>query len=236
MMREAETAFEALMTKLSGFRWMLGLVLLAVSGCVALGVYAAVVQMRAAAILKEVYALKVGTSTLGDVERLAPNLSRPMSQKECTSGTCAFWSYVNNSWLSSVGIEPWAVFGAEVTVEKGTVRRIRVSLMRDTRVFPTSPSAGFVTECVTYGEGREWKPYDFPQPVGKPYLDVKLNRDATPQQRQRAYAFSLKCLTKPGAGCDLPCDYLPLAWKDWKAQWENEPYLRRAYPGRARCE
>jgi hypothetical protein len=203
---------------------------------VVLVAYAGIVQMRAAAILKGVYALSIGSSSITDIEQLAAGIWPNGSSKECGDTACEFGFYVDNSWLHKVRLEPFAVFQATVTVQNGIVNKIRVSLMRDTQVYPTHPSAGIVTEYAASTQQQYEKAYDFPQPIGKPYLDVKLRSDATPDQRRRAYAFSLTCLTKPGSGCDLPCDYLPLAWKDWTPLWENEPHLRRYYPGRARCE
>lgn len=234
-MPEFESLLKVLMKKRP--RLLLALVVLASVVCVVLVVYASIVQMRAAAILKGIYALRIGSSSITDVEQMASRMGHDLASKECKGGTCDFGFYVDNSWLHRIGVEPLAVFGATVTVQNGTVRTIRVSLMRDTRVYPTHPSAGMVTESAASPEHQQYeKAYDFPQPIGKPYLHVKLRSDATPDQRRRAYAFSLKCLTKPGSGCDLPCDYLPLAWKDWTPLWENEPHLRSYYPGRARCE
>jgi hypothetical protein len=83
-------------------------------------------------------------------------------------------------------------------------------------------------------------PYWFPSPVGKPYIDVALTSEANAAQRDHAYAFSLTCLIKPGGGCDLPCDYLPLAWHDWQAELEKPNFgtggFGPYYPDRARCK
>lgn len=211
--------------------------LLAALPCIVLVVYAGILQMQAAAILKGVYALKVGHSSRDDVEQMASRIDRGLWSKECEGGRCDFGFSIYNTWLHRMRLEPIALFQAEVTVEKEIVQRIHVSLMRDTGVYPTHPSAGKVTEYVEYPDSDwRWKAYEFPQPIGKPYLDVHLNHHATSEQRQRAYAFSLTCLTKPGSGCDLPCDYLPLAWKDWIPTWENKPLYTPYYPTRARCK
>lgn len=78
--------------------------------------------------------------------------------------------------------------------------------------------------------------YIFPTPVGKPYLNVVLDRHADAAQKQHAFAFSFRCLTKPGGGCDLSCDYLPLAWKDWRASLQSTiPDFDGTYPGSERC-
>jgi hypothetical protein len=83
-------------------------------------------------------------------------------------------------------------------------------------------------------------PYWFPTPVGKPYLSVALTGQANAIQRQHAYAYSLMCLIKPGRGCDLPCDYLPLAWRDWEAELEKQGFgaggFGPYYPNRKRCK
>lgn len=200
--------------------------------------YTHLIQSRASTILKGVYALRIGTSSAQDVERLASVLGDQVSSKRCVDDRCYFEFYVDNEWLHKAHLEPLAVFQARVTVQRGLIDMIRVSLMRDTRVYPTHPSAGKVSEYRASAErGRWWRtPYEFSQPVGKPYIDVMLSEKATSEQRRRAYAFSLTCLTKIGNGCDLPCDYLPLAWQDWVPQWESDPLYRKYYPTRARCQ
>ena len=108
-------------------------------------------------------------------------------------------------------------------------------------IFPTfNASAGIVTEysdCPQQVCTHEH--YRFPTPVGKPYLRVVLDSDASPIQRQHAFDFSFRCLVKPGGGCDLPCDYLPSAWKDWKESLRDTPLWPKvfndAYPNNERC-
>jgi hypothetical protein len=75
-----------------------------------------------------------------------------------------------------------------------------------------------------------------PTPIGKPYLLVAIDAKSTPEQRRRACAFSLICLVKPGGGCDLPCDYLPLAWKDWESELASAGDFGEHYPNRSRCK
>lgn len=151
---------------------------------------------------------------------------------------------IYNTWLYRIKLEPIARFRVAVRAEDGTVNEISVMLSRNTRVFPTMDSAGITEEyhrlpqhLATFSN----PPYWFPTPVGKPYLWVVLSSHASEVQRQHAYAYSMKCLIKPGGGCDLPCDYLLLAWHDWQADMEKTgpfgaegfgPY----YPNRNRCE
>lgn len=115
----------------------------------------------------------------------------------------------------------------EVEEGDGTVDYIMVDFSRDTRVFPTSLSGGTINEYERVPD-RMLKyskpPYWFPTPVGKPYLTVALTNQANAAEREHAYGLSLACLTKPGGGCDLPCDYLPLAWRDWQTELEKDSF------------
>jgi hypothetical protein len=130
-------------------------------------------------------------------------------------------------------------FRASVRTSGGIVDLIHVELRRDTRAFPTSDSAGITSEYLTYpAEIRRLgsESYWFPTPVGKPYLWVALTAKADNVQRQHAYAYSLTCLVKPGRGCDLPCDYLPLAWRDWESDLNERGFgFDGHYSARARC-
>ncbi len=216
----------------------ISLVLVTVLAIIALGVYAFVIKAEAASILADVSRIKVGTSTLSDVEKLAERHTRHCRWTGHQGDRSDYSFEVRNTWLSYLRIKPAAKFDAWVTVNKGTVQSVYVDVMRDTRVFPTAPSGGMVEEYVKYPEyyraGETH--YGFPSPVGKPYLLVALDVSATAEQREHAYTLSLRCLVKPGGGGDLPCDYLPLAWKDWEAELKSEGWgFGNYYPRRARC-
>jgi len=145
------------------------------------------------------------------------------------------------TWLYRLKLEPIARFHADVEADGGTVSFISVMLSRDTRVFATSPSAGITEEYLNVPKhmGGVSTPYWFPTPVGKPYLRVALTAQASVEQREHAYTYSLECLTKIGGGCDLPCDYLPVAWHDWQAELEKHGFgvggFGVYYPDHSRC-
>jgi hypothetical protein len=164
----------------------------------------------------------VGTSTLSDVEKLAERHKSHFRWMGRQGDRSDYSFEVPNTCLSYLHIEPAAKFDAWVAVSKRAVQSVQVDVMRDTRAFPTAPSASMVDEYVKYPEyyraGRTH--YGFPTPLGKPYLPVGLDIRAAAEQRDQAYAFSLRCLVKPGGGCDLPCDYLPLAGRDWESGLE----------------
>lgn len=206
-------------------------------------VYAFVIRQTARSILKDVYALRVGVSSTEDVERLVARHRHALRERHCETGRCSTLFEVYNTWLYRLKLEPIARFFVGVDERDGTVNYIMVDLSRNTGVFPTSPSGGIIEEYERVPD-RMLKfskpPYWFPTPVGKPYLSVALTSQASPVEREHAYALSLVCLIKLGGGCDLPCDYLPLAWRDWQTELQREGFgtggFGPYYPTRRRCK
>jgi len=103
-----------------------------------------------------------------------------------------------------------------MTVRQGKVEEIWAGLFRTMDIYPSfGASAGVVNDYAQVPERYADKGhYIFPTPVGKPYLKVVVDELAGQIERQHAFAFSFRCLTRVGGACDLPCDYLPLAWID----------------------
>jgi hypothetical protein len=225
---------------LSQVRWLCAVVVLClVVAAVGLTAYALIIQAEARSILRDVSGLKVGVSSMADVDKLIGRHKSHLANKQCEASICDYLFEIKNWWLFRMRIEPETDFRAWVTVDGATVEGIGAMVSRDTRVFPTFPSAGIVREYRQFPTMREvkWKSYDFPSPIGKPYLEVVLDTGATPEQRQHAWDLSLHCLVKPGNGCDLPCDYLPAAWRDRESELKSEGWdTGEYYPNRARCK
>ncbi len=219
----------------------IALPLILLVGAFGLAIYALAIQASAKSILKDISALKVGVSSVAEVEALAARHRGALREQYCDNQKCIVSFEVSNTWLSRLKLEPVARFHASVEADDGTVKFIEVMLWRDTNVFPTSPSGGITDEYLKAPEHMGDAPatYWFPTPVGKPYLRVALTTQALAAQREHAYAYSLECLVKPGGGCDLPCDYLPLAWHDWQAELEKQGFgiggFGAYYPNRNRC-
>lgn len=202
-------------------------------------IYAVTIEATARAILSDVSGLRVGVSSMQQVEAVASRHRHWIQEKSCDGPKCFVAFEVYNTWLSRLKLEPVARFRADVGTLDGTVNYIGIGLSRDTRAFPTSPSGGMTSEYLTAPKrlfGDVSTPYWFPTPVGKPYLWVALTTQADALQREHAYAYSLRCLVKPGRGCDLPCDYLPLAWHDWENELNKQGFgFHGHYPMRTRC-
>lgn len=208
-----------------------------------LGCYAFFIKRRAESLLKDVAALAVGRSSEADVERLAKAHSRYLTSEDDSGGRRLTTFTVRNTWLSALRLEPPASFSASVGVRDGHVYYIGASLTRSMNIFPTfQASAGMVdeySEYPSYMSHMHYTHFEFPTPIGKPYLYALLDSHASSLQRRDAFDFSFRCLIKPGGGCDLPCDYLPLAWQDWRTYLRDGGYLalfNKAYPKSSRCK
>lgn len=213
------------------------------SGAVLLTCYGLVIESQTVELLRDLTALKVGISTGIEAREFAQRHHGQILQASspCDVNACAMIFRVQNSWLSKLRLEPPAMFEANFSVKNGTVDSIGATLLRSMAIYPTfQGSAGDVTETVELPRNlRSTAHYYFPTPVGKPYLRVALDSHATPIQRKHAFEFSFSCLVKPGGGCDLPCDYLPIAWQDWKASLLDDGLslndFDRSYPKNGRC-
>jgi hypothetical protein len=211
------------------------------AGAVVLSCYALFIEAQATCLLKDVTALAVGSSTESDVEQLTRKHSWYLVSRESSNEVVVTSFKVQNRWLSALRLEPAALFGASVYVKNGRACHISAWLMRSMNIFPTfGASAGMVDEYAEYPQYLSHSEhFSLPTPVGKPYLRVLLDSHATTVQRQHAFNFSFRCLIKPGGGCDLPCDYLPLAWQDWKVYLHevgSSDAFNQHYPNNARCK
>jgi hypothetical protein len=222
---------------------IISLAAIALLASILLACYGFVIRAQEESLLKDVTALRVGESTEADAFHFFEKHKRLCSNRMCQQDYCVTSFKLTNRWLEALRLEPHADFYVGYTVKNGKVSAIHASLLRAMPIYPTFPaSAGVVEEYLenpSYLVGGQGH-YAFPTPVGKPYLVVNLDSHATPIQREHAFAFSFRCFVKPGRGCNLPCDYLPLAWQDWKADLHNSSfpmdYFNNAYPNNARCQ
>ena len=211
------------------------------AGVLTLSCYAFFIKLQAESLLKDLTTITVGSSTESDVEQLTRKHSRYFVSREYNDEVAITAFKVDNRWLSALGLEPAASFGAAVYVKNGRAYHIGAWLMRSMDIFPTfGASAGMVDEYAELPQylSRGEAHYEFPTPVGKPYLRVRLDSHPSAVQRRHAFAFSFSCLIKPGGGCDLPCDYLPLAWQDWRTDLHEtglSDLFNQHYPNSSRC-
>jgi hypothetical protein len=230
---------ESIPVRRSFFVLLAGLLL----GALMLACYGLYIESQARNLLQELTSLRSGKTPGVQVQKFIDRHKRWIfaASNPCNEDACEASFRIYNTWLSKLRLEPPAMFQADISVRNGTVESIGASLFRYMPIFPTfSASAGYVIETVEMPPRyRTADHYFFPAPVGKPYLMISLDTHATPPERQHAFDFSFWCLIKPGGGCNLPCDYLPAAWQDWKASlfsagWSAQAFEEH-YPNNARC-
>jgi hypothetical protein len=213
------------------------------AGIIVFTIYGLHVNSQAESLLRDLTSLRVGVSGEPDIQRLIQRHTPVLESQDRSDGGLSTVFRIKNRWLSAIRIEPPATFTVAVDVKDGKVVYIYAGLLREMKIFPTfGASAGMVEEFVEHSKRLEGAPshYFFPTPVGKPYLMVHLDSAESELQRKRAYDFSFRCLTKPGWGCDLSCDYLPAAWQDWRESLKGSglypTFLYERYPKSSRCK
>ena len=226
------------------FSWRLAVVIalcVVVCSAASLWLYAFAVERSSRTLLADLIALRPGSSSGADVDKIVATHRRALQKKDCAADSCKYTFEITNRTLALLHLEPPSRFAAGMTVRQGKVEEIWAGLFRTMDIYPSfGASAGVVNDFAQVPERYADKGhYIFPTPVGKPYLRVVVDELASPIERQRAFAFSFKCLTKVGGGCDLPCDYLPLAWSDWKADLQRNGFpvsdFNRVYRDNQRC-
>lgn len=217
--------------------------ILLVALAVGLLCYGLVIKRNAQSVLGDVSELRIGKATAADVQRVVQRQRSHVASQHCEGEVCKVEFEVDNRWLAALRLEPRAAFHVGVIVNAGAVIQINATLARAMPIFPTFPaSAGLVYEYAEIPRasvGDQEGHYLFPTPVGKPYLKVVLDAEASSLEHTHAFGFSFRCLVKPGWACDLPCDYLPKAWQDWKHQIKGAGFpmsdFNRSYPNNDRC-
>jgi hypothetical protein len=223
--------------------------LLACAATLAAGVLAAFgyrfyLQRTAAALLADVKALKIGKPEFSDAQRIAEkyrrfriygNASVPASfdasenifpEHACVPERCFFEFVIDNRLLSSLHLARGAAFTAAFAVLHGKVEYSEVHIVGGP--YPGVFGA-FVQETDVPRDYPVRRVFD--TPIGKPYLYAKITPTTPAVIREHVFAMNLGCLLA-ATGCDKPCDYLPLAWDDWKAELGSEwvSALRTSYP------
>lgn len=165
-------------------------------------------------VVSAVRQLRPGISSQAEVDTFAKRF-RLFADREngCHDYGCDYAFVIWNPLLSIPKITPRAVFMVFLDTRKGVLNQVDMGIFRAesrwrlgdrvVRVFDGSyPIPGQPSYRVT-GPG-----YD-------PWLAIWLNNAASSAERDRAYAFTAKCIALP-YGCERPCDYHTEAWKDAK--------------------
>lgn len=131
----------------------------------------------------------------------------------CTPSRCAVVFRIDNSVLARLRLVNPAFLIAQVAVLDNKVVDVELGLYGGVRL-PTFGRIEYTDCCPSFHRDR---PYDFPTPVGKPYLFVSFSSSATATQKEHAFDLRMRCLVAKTNNCDHPCEYLPKAWRDYAA-------------------
>jgi hypothetical protein len=111
--------------RLGQLRWPYAVVVMClVVVTVGLTAYALAIQAQARSILKDVSSLRVGVSSMAEVEELIGQHKNHLASKQCEGARCEYLFEIKNWWLFRTRIEPETDFRAWVIVEGNTVEGI----------------------------------------------------------------------------------------------------------------
>ena len=184
---------------------------LAVLSVLVLAVIAAVVTHQptrnAQRFMKDLMHLEVGKSSFTDALDLSKRYGGIEwkvndSPEKCTPERCYLAFPFENTWLHRLHLAPRIVLMAIVGVENGQVRSRLVGFASATR---TPSIEVFANERLAFSSGEAYRIVSY---SAVPRLGIELTPLATSDQRQRAYAFNLSCLSKIG-GCGDAGELLP---------------------------
>jgi hypothetical protein len=211
--------------------------------CSAAITYGYLLKRAAANLVHDVAGLTLGESTYADAKQIATSYRRfrvpawgaeSTSTDTCTPEKCLFMFDLSNLVISRVNLVRPAILRATVAVNNGRVSSVGIVFWGGRG----GVHGVFVEEAERFSN-HAIGAYSFPTPVGKPYLRVAVTPHASDSEKQHAFTIDVDCLASWRA-CDVACDYLPLAWQDWKKDLLTRGYDDKSflvsYPQSTRCK
>ncbi len=206
-------------------------------------------KLRAQALLNDVRTLRVGVSSSADVQRIVEKYGGieyegGSADPGCPMPDISYYAGVTNLLLNRLGMRfpsLWFVIrprgaGTDFFVKDGKLCYLQYAV--DTYPAPHQwrlTVSGTMVPRETVGF-----PYDHPMPYrsfeaggNHSILNAQATADASLEDRRKAFAFDLSCLSTFG-GCHVACELLPSAWLDWQAhgnpspQQMNEPWCEKS--------
>jgi hypothetical protein len=164
-------------------------------------------RAMANAFLSDVRELRVGQSTYDDVLRIRTNYKNRSSVEasECDQNLCTLDFSFDNRWLYHFGLVRGSRFTGSLRVNKGVLVRVRLSLLSDPRNDAMTEEVPAAPDLSAYEVGGK----KLNSGQGYSYVWAQITSAASTDERQRAYAFNLACLTKWG-GCKDSNELLPI--------------------------
>lgn len=157
--------------------------------------------------LSEVRKLRVGQSTYDDVLRIQTNYKNRSSieSNSCDHNLCIVGFGFDNRWLYHFGLVPGSAFTGSLTVRKGVLVRVNLSLLSNPRIDATTEEVPAASGLSQYEVGGK----KFNSGQNYSYVWAQITSAASDNERRKAFAFNLSCLTKWG-GCKDSNELLPI--------------------------
>jgi hypothetical protein len=157
--------------------------------------------------LSDVRKLRVGQSTYDNVLRIQTNYKSRSSVEGngCDRNLCILDFSFENRWLYHFGLVPGSRFTGSLTVRRGILVKVSLSLLSNPRYDAATEETLADPNVSAYEVGG--KKFNMGQAYS--YVWAHITSDASEDQREKAYAFNLACLTKWG-GCKDGNELLPI--------------------------
>ena len=157
--------------------------------------------------LSDVRKLRVGQSTYDDVLKIQANYkSRSSVQGNgCDRNLCILSFSFENRWLYHFGLVPGARFTGSLAVRRGILAGVSLYLVSNPRYDAKTEETPADPNVSPYDVGGR----KFSTRQAYSYIWAHITSAASEDQREKAYAFNLACLTKWG-GCKDSNELLPI--------------------------
>jgi hypothetical protein len=157
--------------------------------------------------LSDVRKLRVGQSTYEDVLRIQANYKSRSSVQgnACDRNLCILDFCFENNWLYHFGLVPGSRFIGSLMVRRGILVKVSLSLLSDPRYDAMTEETPADPNVSVYDVGGR----KFSTGQAYSYVWAHITSAASEDERQKAYAFNLSCLTKWG-GCKDSNELLPI--------------------------
>jgi hypothetical protein len=189
-------------------------------------------------LLAELKVLRPGVTSYSEIVALADRYGyQRASDRPCTAQQCSLWKedfsyplwalrhhkFVRSIWRVTA-VPPWRIYSA-LTIRDGRLAGYSFSALRFYE---------FLAEGATLNDAESLvsEPHYAPPPRPGIYevrlgshrgdvIGVRISKDASPTERDHAYAIRLSCLNRP-RGCS-PCEMMRPAWEDYVAYYKQHP-------------
>jgi hypothetical protein len=163
-------------------------------------------RARGNAFLSDVRQLRVGQSTYDDVLRIKTKYEgRSWSEDKACDDQCIVNFSFDNKWLYHFGLVPGTMFIGGLTVSKGILVRIDLTFQSNPKFDAMTDEIPAKPNVLAYEVGGK----QFISRRAYSYVWAHITSAASQDERQKVYAFNLKCLTKWG-GCKDSNELLPI--------------------------